>query len=154
MLTKPGSGEASRKRVDEAGGGRPPAGVAGRWPLHLRALLSPSLELVGLYLEFMSRAGVNVISLMVRNRERLFGVGGCLPVSSLPLSGFILHAFPSDRRIELKFDLKSLHFEFCHPGWATGFQLSPLLAVSGGSNEDGGGESKSMARWPWQGRET
>lgn len=140
--------------MDEAGGGHPPAGVAGRWPLHLRALLSPSLELVGLYLEFMSRAGVNVISLMVRNRERLLGWEAASVSPACLFSGFILHAFPSDRRIELKFDLKSLHFEFYHPGWATGFQLSPLLAVSVGSNEDGGGESKSMARWPWQGRET
>lgn len=119
----------------------------------MRALLSPSLELVGLYLEFTSRAGVNVISLMVRNRERLLGWGAA-SLSLACLSGFILHAFPSDRRIELKFDLKSLHFEFYHPDWATGFQLSPLLAASGGSNEDGGGESKSMAHWPWQGRET
>lgn len=41
----------------------------------MRALLSPSLELVGLYLEFTSRAGVNVISLMMRNREILLGWG-------------------------------------------------------------------------------
>lgn len=32
--------------------------------------------------------------------------------------------------------------------------LAPLLAVSGGSNEDGGRENESMAHWPWQGRET
>lgn len=44
MFTNPESREASRKRVNEAGGSRPPAGVAGRWPLHVRALLSPSLE--------------------------------------------------------------------------------------------------------------
>lgn len=54
----------------------------------------------------------------------------------------------------LNLTFKSLHLEFYHPGWATGPQLAPLLAVSGGSNEDGGREKKSMAHWPWQGKET
>lgn len=49
-------------------GAGPPAGVAGRWPLHVRALLSPSLECVGLYLEFTSRGGVDVISLIGTGR--------------------------------------------------------------------------------------
>lgn len=47
-LTRPGSGEARRKQVDEAGGDCPPEGAARRSLLHVRALMSPSLEPVGI----------------------------------------------------------------------------------------------------------
>lgn len=77
--------------------------------------------------------------------------GGRLPPCLQLASSQDLFCMPSlpTGVIELsKFDLKSLPLGVSSPRLGYYFQLSPLLAVSVGSNEDGGGESKSMARWP------
>lgn len=86
LLTKPGSGDASRKLVAKAGGGCPPEGMAGRLILHVRALISPSFDPVGLCLKLEPRGRVNVVSLMAESRERHWGGGYLPPCSHCPLS--------------------------------------------------------------------